>query len=240
MSPIAEYSRRQIALAGETLRHAERATDDELLEAIVTIDGWRASHALPLGRVNAGLRYYVRKVGVESPEVTQRLKRFATIADKLQRQPRMVLSRMEDIGGVRAILPEQEQIDALVRDIRRQPRWTVRRVREYVEGREPGPKADGYRAVHLVVERDGRFIEVQLRTPRQDAWAQSVEQDTRRLGAGLKFGAGPADLRDYYVMISEFFSMRERDVEPEQEFMLELAKKFAAARVYFPGTTEEP
>lgn len=108
-----------------------------------------------------------------------------------------------------------------------------------MEGRDPGPKADGYRAVHVVVERDGCFIEVQLRTPRQDAWAQSVEQDTRRLGAGLKFGAGPDDLRDYYVMISEFFAMRERHVEPEQEFMLDLAKKFAAARIYFPEATEE-
>lgn len=108
MHAVAEYSRRQIALAGDTLRHADEATDDELFEAIVTVDGWRASHALPLGRVNAGLRYYVRKVGVASPEVTQRLKRFATIADKLQRQPRMVLSRMEDIGGVRAILPESK------------------------------------------------------------------------------------------------------------------------------------
>ncbi len=28
-------------------------------------------------------------------------------------------------------------------------------------------------------------------------------------------------------------------MEPEQEFMLELAKKFAAARVYFPEATEE-
>jgi hypothetical protein len=79
-----------------------------------------------------------------------------------------------------------------------------------------------------------------LRTPRQDAWAQSVEQDTRRLGAGLKFGAGPVDLRDYYVMISQFFAMQERAEDPEQEFMRELAKRFAAARVYFPEATEEP
>jgi putative GTP pyrophosphokinase len=126
-----------------------------------------------------------------------------------------------------------------VRDIRGQPRWTIRRVREYVEGRDPGPKSDGYRAVHVVVERDGRYIEVQLRTPLQDVWAQSVEQDTRRLGAGLKFGAGPVDLRDYYLMISQLFAMRERHENPEQRFMVELAKRFAATRAYFPDATAE-
>lgn len=234
-----EYSRKQITRAGNTLRHWN-GEPETLLEAIRTIDAWRASHARPLARVNAGLRYYVRKVGDTKSEVTQRLKRFSTIADKLQREPGMALSRMEDVGGVRAILQEQGQIDDIVRDIRGQPRWTIRRVREYVEGREPGPKLDGYRAVHLVVERDGRYIEVQLRTPWQDVWAQSVEQDTRRLGAGLKFGSGPTDLRDYYVMISQLFAMRERQEEPEQEFMLELAKRFAATRTYFPEATEEP
>jgi putative GTP pyrophosphokinase len=197
-----------------------------------------ASHAKPLRKVNAGLRHYVRKVGVDEPEVTQRLKRFATIADKLRRQSGMALSRMEDIGGVRVILPSQDQVDAIVQDLRKQPRWEIRRAREYVEGRKPGPKSDGYRAVHVIVVKDGCYIEVQLRTPRQDAWAQSVEQDTRRLGQGLKFGGGPDDLREYYVMVSELLAMRERHEEPEDDFMEQLAAKFAATRTYFPD--EEP
>lgn len=107
-------------------------------------------------------------------------------------------------------------------------------MREYVEGRTPGPKPDGYRAVHVVVVKDDCFVEIQLRTPSQDAWAQSVEQDTRRLRAGLKFGSGPADLREYYVMVSEFFAIRERNEEPSQEFLADLSNKFEAARGYFP------
>jgi ppGpp synthetase/RelA/SpoT-type nucleotidyltranferase len=176
----------------------------------------------------------VRKAGVEQPEVTQRLKRFATIVDKLRRQSAMALSRMEDIGGVRVIVPTQDQVDAIVRDLQSQPRWKIRRTREYVEGRDPGPKSDGYRAIHVIVVKDGCYIEVQLRTPRQDAWAQSVEQDTRRLGQGLKFGAGPDDLREYYVMVSELLAMRERHEEPSSAFMEQLASKFAATRGYFP------
>jgi ppGpp synthetase/RelA/SpoT-type nucleotidyltranferase len=229
------YSKERIKRAGDVLRNIDRHDDDTLTEAVLLVDEWRAAHARPLKSINANLRYYVRKQGVES-EITQRLKRFSTILDKLQREPRMVLSRMEDIGGVRAILPHQDQIDAIVRDLESQPRWTIRRKREYIEGRE-GPKTDGYRAVHVIVAKAGYFIEIQLRTPWQDAWAQSVEQDTRRLGARLKFGAGPDDLREYYVMVSELFAIRERGEEPSQEFMLDLSKQFAATRSYFPEST---
>jgi ppGpp synthetase/RelA/SpoT-type nucleotidyltranferase len=231
---VSTYSKNRIKNAGRVLRRFESSTPDEVLEAIGVIDEWRAGHAKPLRRVNAGLRHYVRKAGVEQPEVTQRLKRFATIVDKLRRQSAMALSRMEDIGGVRVIVPTQDQVDAIVRDLQSQPRWKIRRTREYVEGRDPGPKSDGYRAIHVIVVKDGCYIEVQLRTPRQDAWAQSVEQDTRRLGQGLKFGAGPDDLREYYVMVSELLAMRERHEEPSSAFMEQLASKFAATRGYFP------
>jgi hypothetical protein len=44
--------------------------------------------------------------------VTQRLKKFSTILDKLSRYPTMRLTAMEDIGGVRAILPTQAAADS--------------------------------------------------------------------------------------------------------------------------------
>jgi putative GTP pyrophosphokinase len=235
---MSAHSKNRVKKAGEILRRLGSATPEEMLEAIDVIDEWRAGHAKPLRRVNADLRHYVRKVGVEQPEVTQRLKRFATIVDKLRRQPTMALSQMEDIGGARVTVPTQDQVDAIVRNLRSQPRWNIRRVREYVEGRDPGPKSDGYRAVHVIVVKDGCFIEMQLRTPRQDAWAQSVEQDTRRLGEGLKFGSGPDDLREYYVLVSELLAMRERHEEPASVLMEQLTSRFAATRRYFPS--EEP
>lgn len=208
-----------------------------VLEAFQVVEEWRGLHVKPLARVNAGLRYYVKKVGAQ-PEVTQRLKRFTTIADKLRREPTMKLSRMEDIGGVRAILPKQSHVTTIRRDLERQARWDVHRVRDYVDG-PPGPKEDGYRAVHVIVKKDGCYIEIQLRTPWQDVWAQSVEQDTRRLRADLKFGSGPDDLRQYYRMVSELFAMRERDEDPGQEFMEDLANLYAAVRRYFPEPGSE-
>lgn len=201
-------------------------------EPLRTVNAWRGARAEPLVRVNAGLRHYLRQAGAPEARVSQRLKRLATIVDKLSRQPGMDLSRMEDVGGVRAILPTQKHVDEVVE--RLALRWNLRRVRRYVTGATPGPKADGYRAVHVVVDKDGHFIELQLRTPWQDVWAQSVEQDTRRLRAGLKFGAGPDDLREYYRLTSEYFTYREAGLEAPQDLMEAIAKSYAATRRYFP------
>lgn len=211
---------------------ARRDEVEQLVHHVNVVDWWRSLHGRPLARVNAGLRYYIRKAGVDEPEVTQRLKRMPTIIGKLVREPTMQLSSMEDIGGVRAILPGHGQVAAVRTALER--RWTIRRVRDYVDG-PPGPKADGYRAVHVIVEKDDRYVEIQLRTPWQDAWAQSVEQDTRRLREGLKFGAGPDDLRQYYRLISDLLAMRERNEEPSEEFMEDLAKVYGSTRAYFPN-----
>ena len=234
------YSKKQVNRAGKLLRgltkpeHLSAVGEDELWRAVEIVEWWRAEHARPLARTNANLRYYVRKVDAEI-SVTQRLKRFSTIVDKLRRQPTMQLSTMEDIGGVRAVLDTQRHVDRVVDDLHGQTRWKIRRVREYITDRDPGPKPDGYRAVHLVVEKDDRYIEIQFRTPWQDRWAQSVEQDTRRLRAGLKFGAGPADLREYYRVIAEYLEWRERNEEPPQELLEELTKLFDATSGYYPG-----
>ena len=67
-------------------------------------------------------------------------KRFDTIVDKLHRHPRMALTTMEDIGGVRVILDNQRQVDYIASQLQAQPKWKIRRVREYVEGRDPDPR----------------------------------------------------------------------------------------------------
>lgn len=204
------------------------------MDAILLVDFWRAQHAKPLVRTNALLRHHIRRIDCE-PQVTQRLKRFTTIVNKLHRHPKMQLNTMEDIAGIRAVLPTQDAVDRLHKRLRSQRRWVIRRTREYVSGRRPGPKDDGYRAVHLIVVRDGCFVEIQLRTPWQDAWAQSVEQDTRMLSQGLKFGTGPADLRDYYRVVADLYETREMQLEPGEDLLEDLAHLFSLTRRYYAG-----
>ena len=74
-------------------------------------------------------------------------------------------------------------------------------------GRDPRdyishPKATGYRAVHFVVIRDGRAIEVQLRTRGQQQWAEAAEAADARLAhrdVSLKDGEGPQEMLDYFA-----------------------------------------
>jgi len=148
--------------------------------------------------------------------IAQRLKKFPTIADKLLREPRMKLSRMADIGGVRAVLPNQEAVYRIANRLRKN--WTITKVRDYASE----PKGDGYRAVHLINRHRGRLIEVQLRTRLQDAWANSVETDARRIAPGLKFGAGPVELRDFYVVLGEFLANVDQDRPMEDALMRRL------------------
>ena len=171
----------------------------ELGQAIEVVDWWREAHARPLSRVAANLRYYAAEHG--QPIVAQRLKKLSTIADKLLREPNMKLSRMADIGGVRAVLPDQDTAYAVAARLRRN--WTITRFRDYIAE----PKADGYRALHLINRRRGRLIEVQLRTPLQDAWANMVETDARLYAPDLKFGGGPVELTTYYAALGGIFAM---------------------------------
>src|SRR5271165_1676721 len=85
----------------------ERLEADEgtLDAAIELIDWWRSLHARPLTSLSANLRYYLKPHG--PVVVTQRLKRAPTMIDKLLREPTMNLTQMADIGGCRALLPDQ-------------------------------------------------------------------------------------------------------------------------------------
>ncbi|MCW2953346.1 MAG: hypothetical protein JWQ48_2516 [Conexibacter sp.] len=64
------YSKKQVNKAGQMwrARSVGRAWAEEELDqfvaAVDAIDWWRARHARPLARVNAGLRYYIRRAGV--------------------------------------------------------------------------------------------------------------------------------------------------------------------------------
>lgn len=156
---------------------------------------------MPLRKANMGLRSMVRTAGAEV-EVSQRLKRVPTILDKLQREPTLALSKMQDIGGCRAVLASVDEVRRVEARLRRN-RPPVGYA-DYISE----PRASGYRGVHLVVEYDGRNIEVQLRTRVMHAWAITVERLTWRLGENLK-GDGDHVVQQLLRVISEAMAVEE-------------------------------
>lgn len=200
------------------------ATGDEEIDGLTIVAAanqvwaWRASFQTPLTKVAVGLRQFVQR---ESSQiiVAQRLKRFPTIIEKLDRMPDTRLARMEDIGGCRAVLPGgRPEIDGVLRRIRKN--WDIKRVRDYMAE----PKASGYRGVHVVVERDERRIEIQLRTPGQQDWADQIERFDSRLGTSLKDGRGPIELSEYVRLAARGIAYDDASefapLEFEEEFRL--------------------
>jgi putative GTP pyrophosphokinase len=197
---------------------------DELIQAMFAITWWKQRHARPLSRVGAALRYHVIQENGSIDgriDVAQRLKKRDTIINKLHRYPKMELTQMHDIGGVRATLPSLADLNAISRRLKKT--WTIKKTRDYITE----PKASGYRAVHLDVVRDGLVIEVQLRTIRQHAWANQVEDDGRRLGTGYKFGFGSDEVQSYYRVMGEAFHVLDRQEDLSEELMEELRSSYA-------------
>jgi ppGpp synthetase/RelA/SpoT-type nucleotidyltranferase len=194
------FSKSEVNRAGRVIAESQTASSndevDRLEGAEMVADWWRREHAAPLNEVAAKLRDYVAEVS--ELDVSQRLKRLPTIADKLVRLPTMKLATMGDIGGVRGVVPDQAAAYQVVERLRED--WPITRFSDYVVT----PKADGYRALHLVTRHDDRLIEVQVRTPLQDDWANTVEILSRSVVPDLKFGGGPAEFR---TLLFEFASI---------------------------------
>ncbi len=174
----------------------------EEVEAFEVLIAYRAAHATPLIKANNGLRSMLRTEHAPI-EVSQRLKRASTILDKLTRQPTMALSRMQDIGGCRAILDTVDQLRHV------QARLTRNRALLRVDDYVSRPRDSGYRAVHLIVVYDERSIEVQLRTRYMHDWAVAVEQWGALVGEDLKSGRGPRPVLDWLSALGSALALEE-------------------------------
>jgi ppGpp synthetase/RelA/SpoT-type nucleotidyltranferase len=146
----------------------------------------------------------------------------------------MKLSRMADIGGVRAVLPDQAAAFRVAARLRRN--WTVTQFRDYVAG----PKPDGYRALHLINRNRGRLIEVQLRTPNQDVWANTVETLARTIAPDLKFGGGPTELREYFAIAGAVLARIDQDLPIPTQLAEEMQDLMGRADTFISRANDEP
>lgn len=211
-------SKTKIDKAGDALREWWNGTDEQPpADAAGVLFDFREGVQNPMKKVTVGLRQFVMR---EAPPgapivVSQRLKRAPRIVWKLTRYPDMRLSRMQDIGGCRAILAGGH--DEVLRVAHRIERnWTIKHRKHYTL---EAPAPSGYRAMHLTVERDGRLVEIQLRTSLEHEWAEAVERTDRRLGFDLKSGEGPVDLLEYFRLAAYGLALDEIGREPDEEFL---------------------
>ena len=206
------HSKNRVNRAGQAIGLGNSTQQD-----IEVMENWRASHAYILNTFQANLRNRSRG---STAAVGTRLKRRATIENKLRRFPDMSLARMHDIAGCRIIFETIEELLDFRADFHN-ARFNHKRRGGDDDKRWNyliHPKADGYRGIHEVYEYDvksengktwnGLLVEIQFRTYAQHAWSTAVEV------AGLltlnkpKFGQGSQELIEQFRVASELIARR--------------------------------
>ncbi|PXY34988.1 hypothetical protein BAY59_05810 [Prauserella coralliicola] len=173
---------------------------------------WRSAHLSALTKTRIGLGAIImRNQGLDSQAglVTQRLKRFESIVAKLVREkPR--LGEMEDIAGCRAVLPNLTSVNQVYQQLdEKARRLEIVTVRDYNDS----PHTGGYRALHLWCRRDNFKVEVQLRTERQQQWAEFIEEWDSNLGIDLKHENAPDEVLSYFRELASYFCQLDNGVE---------------------------
>jgi putative GTP pyrophosphokinase len=126
--------------------------------------------------------------------VSQRLKRKLS---KLEKNAGMNLARMQDIGGIRAIVTNMTEVRQLEQDYKKGTRvfTVVKGGKDYINYL----KKCGYRSIHQIFKyKNGFSIELQIRTQIQHAWATAVETMGKFLGHSLKSSEGPKEWLNFF------------------------------------------
>jgi hypothetical protein len=204
------HSLNQIDRAGKAILDPVRA-----LEGIEVLNSWRVAHRYPLNALHMTLRNRAKRIDANAT-TAQRLKRLESVVRKLYRQSTLQMSQMQDIGGCRAILSNMNRVNMLRFMYETNPlRHKLARTRDYISD----PKDDGYRSVHLIYRFVGKatsspwnrlWIEIQLRTSMQHAWATAVETVDAFTYENLKFGAGSDDWKRFFQLVGALHARTEK------------------------------
>ncbi len=207
-----EYSRSKIIKSGKRIKNPE-STPEQIEEATMVIDNWRAAHAFPLHVIYIHLRRMAS--GRRDIIVAERLKRLDSIIKKLEREPTMSLWTMQDLGGCRFIVPKLEEVYQYAE------KYDSSRKRHTFVGKTDyiaHPKPSGYRSLHMIYEyksdqtetyNKNMMIEIQYRTHLQHVWSTALETLGIFTKQNLKASQGDDYVKRFFVLVSSLFALEE-------------------------------
>ena len=205
----------------EKAAKAIREERDELIEikAYELINKWRNIHLKPLNGFHLMIRNTLRTSCFKNSIVVMRLKRMPSIIDKLKRFPKMQLTRMQDIGGVRIIADTVDDVYAIHNFLmsKHSVYIPIGKPHDYIKE----PKKDGYRCYHQIFKYEnpdlgikfGMRFELQIRTKLQHVWATAVETLGIIENESFKAGKGDDAYKNFFKVISLLFSIEERTAD---------------------------
>lgn len=231
-----KLSKSRIDKSGRSLAYPGELTI-ESLELEEDFDQYRISHLEPLSLTTLEMQGWLHSYG-GSYYIAQRVKRKPQILRKLRRLS-VRLTQLQDIGGCRIIVENNEDVDKLIEFIKKNVKdsnsFTLRRVTDY---RERGRDQTGYRSVHLILERDGRSLELQIRSRIQHYWAESIERTSVIYGKYLKEQEGDPCVIEYFKNLSDAFYEIEsgRDPSVQNKLRLDQMRERAQSIIYESDT----
>lgn len=228
--PLAcQFSKSRIRKAGEAIKNHKESVKD-----MTVVMAWRSSHLYPMQVFANTLRIKSAKYQIDGkqPVVAQRLKRLPTIINKLSRHPNMALERMQDVGGVRVILPSLKELKAILKEY---DGIRFNHILDHEKDYIVSPKSDGYRGYHKVYSFRGRGnakqynglkVEIQFRTMLQHEWATAVEVAGTLLGKNFKNGESGGIWSNFFSLMSDIFFLIESNfIKGDEQKKLSLIQK---------------
>lgn len=214
------FSRAELDKHGKVFLDPNASKIDRDL-ALDILSEWRKLYYIPMNTLQANLRKKCERLNLKDYIIAQRIKRLPSIVTKLSRFPEMKLSRMQDIGGLRIILPSIKSVYDLHNAFstqRKTKHTLILPPKDYIAE----PKTDGYRSLHQVfkyqnsekTELDGLRIELQIRTKLQHAWATAVETLGVIERSSFKTGEGDEQHKRFFVLCSALFAIEEKTALP--------------------------
>jgi hypothetical protein len=209
-----EFTKSQVDKLGDRIRKSDNPSDEDMDALRAYINSASVAEQTVAGRLRQGVRPrkyhaaadHIDRVRMSSFDLgdfteslrrrepdpllalnpTSRVKTTDTTIEKLRRE-RSRLSTIQDIAGVRIVLDpastrlDQDAVVLGLLDVYPGADIVDRRLRP----------SFGYRAVHVVIQCESRFVEIQVRTHHQDDWAQLFERLADQWGRQMRYGEPP-------------------------------------------------
>ena len=128
-------------------------------------------------------------------------KSTTSISEKLRRES-IRLTQIQDIAGCRLIVTDiarQELVVRLLSSVFLGATISDRRVRP----------SHGYRAIHIIVNREDKPVEIQVRTALQHLWAELSEKLSDVIDPAIKYGGGTPAIQEILAASSNLVAHEE-------------------------------
>lgn len=171
----------QINRLGESIREKLNKGEEISKGELDQLQEFRVSYKNALKIANLEINKILKRLE-KNAVVVYRIKRIESIKSKLLRQPKMNLSRMEDIAGLRCIVKDEQAVYKVKDALEQYSNLNPKLLHDYIQK----PRVSGYKSLHFSISADSKILELQIRSDTQHDWATLVEITDEILGTHLK------------------------------------------------------